>query len=298
MENNILHRILITGANKGIGFASVSAVLGQSVYTQVLLGSRSLVRGQQARACLVASNPHWEKRLDVVEIDVSNDESVAHAAGDLLRRYQEDTPLFAVVNNAGVGPGAADLEPTLEVNTRGVRRVCEGFLPLLDPQRGRIVNVTSASGPMFVAGASEPRQRFFVNPEIQWAKLDEFMDECVACEDLHAFESLGLRNGDPYGLSKACANSYTQIVARENPSLLINACTPGFIETDMTRPLAQAQGKTPSDMGMKLPAQGTQATVHLLFAELEGSGHFYGSDAVRSPLHQYRAPGAPPYNGE
>ena len=33
----------------------------------------------------------------------------------------------------------------------------------------------------------------------------------------------------------------------------------------------------------------------LLFDELEGSGGYYGSDAVRSPLDQYRAPGSPPF---
>jgi len=27
-----------------------------------------------------------------------------------------------------------------------------------------------------------------------------------------------------------------------------------------------------------------------------GSGHYYGSDCVRSPLDRYRAPGDPPYS--
>ena len=30
---------------------------------------------------------------------------------------------------------------------------------------------------------------------------------------------------------------------------------------------------------------------------LEGSGHYYGSDAKRSPLDRYRSPGSPPYEG-
>jgi NAD(P)-dependent dehydrogenase (short-subunit alcohol dehydrogenase family) len=293
-----LRRILITGANKGIGLASVAAVLSECLDSQVLLGSRDLARGNEARESLVANNPHWEERLKVVEIDVASERSVTHARTELQNLYQQSSPLYALVNNAGVGPGAADLKKTFEVNTRGVRRVCEVFLPMIDPKQGRIVNVTSASGPMFVAGCSEQRQRFFTKQEIDWARLDGFMNNCVAGEDQHSLESLGLGSWDPYGLSKACANAYTKLVARENPKLLINACTPGFIETDMTRPLAKAQGKTPSEMGMKLPAQGTQSIVHLLFAELEGSGRFYGSDAVRSPMHQYRAPGEPPYIGD
>jgi carbonyl reductase 1 len=35
--------------------------------------------------------------------------------------------------------------------------------------------------------------------------------------------------------------------------------------------------------------------MHLLFDELEGNGRCYGSDAKRSPLDRYRAPGSPPY---
>jgi carbonyl reductase 1 len=36
----------------------------------------------------------------------------------------------------------------------------------------------------------------------------------------------------------------------------------------------------------------------LLFDESGGSGRYYGSDGVRSPLDRYRAPGSPPFEGE
>ena len=48
---------------------------------------------------------------------------------------------------------------------------------------------------------------------------------------------------------------------------------------------------------MKKPEEGTRSALHLLFGKLEGSGHYYGSDAERSPLDRYRAPGSPPYTG-
>ena len=51
-------------------------------------------------------------------------------------------------------------------------------------------------------------------------------------------------------------------------------------------------------MGAKTPDEGTVSTMHLLFADgLEGSGHYYGSDAKRSPLDRYRSPGSLPYEG-
>jgi hypothetical protein len=82
------------------------------------------------------------------------------------------------------------------------------------------------------------------------------------------------------------------ILAREHPSLHVNACTPGFIATDMTRHYAESQGKAPAELGMKSPAEGARAPMHLLFGALEGNGNYYGSDAKRSPLDRYRAPGS------
>ena len=37
------------------------------------------------------------------------------------------------------------------------------------------------------------------------------------------------------------------------------------------------------------------STLALLFDQPKGSGHYYGSDALRSPLDHYRAPGSPEY---
>jgi carbonyl reductase 1 len=63
----------------------------------------------------------------------------------------------------------------------------------------------------------------------------------------------------------------------------------------MTRHYAESQGKAPADLGMKPPAAGTVAPMHLLFGELTGTGRYFGSDAQPSPLDRYRAPGSPPH---
>jgi len=79
--------------------------------------------------------------------------------------------------------------------------------------------------------------------------------------------------------------------------LRVNACTPGFIETDLTRPYVDQSGKSAQELGMKSPAEGTRSAMHLLFGTLDGNGRYYGSDALRSPLDHYRAPGSPAYTG-
>jgi len=294
-----VRRILVTGANKGIGLAIVEAILAQHGDTFVYLGSRDLARGRAAADGLVRAHPDWASRLEVVELDVSDDRSVA-AARDRVAESLGGEKLYGLVNNAGIGSGAGpgQLAAVLEVNTFGVHRVCEAFLPLLDPNGGRIVNVTSASGPMFVAGCSPEMQRFFLDDQMTWPRLRAFLDECIAIDgDTKAFAAKGLGDGSPYGLSKAAANTYTLILAREHPNLRINACTPGFIETDMTRHYVESSGKSPAELGMKPPSEGAKAPTFLLFGELEGNGRYYGSDAKRSPLDRYRAPGTPEYTG-
>jgi NAD(P)-dependent dehydrogenase (short-subunit alcohol dehydrogenase family) len=292
-----VQRVLVTGANKGIGLAIVTAILGEHDDTFVLLGARSRERGDAARKALLSSQPAWEGRVEVLELDVSSDASVTSAAAWVGSRFEgEPIPLYGLVNNAGVGAASRSLSDVLEVNMLGLRRMCEAFMPRLDPRRGRIVNVTSAAGPSFVSTCAPERQSFFIDPSIDWPRLSAFLDECRAIKGgKEEFAARGLGDGNAYGLSKACANSYTLLIAREHPALRINACTPGFIETDMTRGYAASSNKTAEELGMKPPSAGARAPLFLLFGELEGNGRYYGSDARRSPLDRYRAPGTEAY---
>jgi NAD(P)-dependent dehydrogenase (short-subunit alcohol dehydrogenase family) len=292
-----MRHVLVTGANKGIGLSIVEAILAEHEGTFVYLGSRDRERGRLAAAGLLRKHADWKDRLEVVPLDVADAASVAEARRLVAQRLS-GAPLYGLVNNAGIGGRADELAPVLGTNTLGLRRVCETFLPLIDPNDGRIVNVTSASGPSFVATCSREWQRFFLDAQMTWPRLQAFIDECVRMAgDAGAFAARGLGDGSAYGLSKACANTYTMILAREQPGLRVNACTPGFIATDMTRHFADSAGKSPAELGMKTPAEGARTPLHLLFGTLEGNGRFYGSDGKRSPLERYRAPGSPEYTG-
>jgi NAD(P)-dependent dehydrogenase (short-subunit alcohol dehydrogenase family) len=279
-----MRRVLVTGANKGIGRAIVQAILERSDDTFVYLGSRDRARGDEAKAALASVTSAFASRIAVVELDVADAASVDRARAGI-------EPLYGIVNNAGVGWGTGlGLREILEVNTFGVQRVCTTFLPLVDPKIGRIVNVTSGSAPSYVSKVGEEQRRFFMDGSISWDRLRAFIDERVAANDV--------AGENAYGFSKACTNLYTMILARENPNLRINACSPGFIETDLTKGYVASSGKSAVDLGMKPPSAGAVAPTHLLFADLEGNGRYYGSDAKRSPLDRYRSPGSPAYEGD
>jgi NAD(P)-dependent dehydrogenase (short-subunit alcohol dehydrogenase family) len=290
-----MQQILVTGANKGIGLAVVEAILREQPDRGVLLGSRDTGRGEAAREQLLQREPGWEPRLQVLTLDVGGDDPVRRAAAALAQQSAgSDTPLSGLVNNAGIAEGT--LAEVLNVNTRGIHRVCRAFLPLLAPG-GRVVNVTSAAGPNYVAECSPEWQAFFQDPERDWPELEAFMAQCLELAPAE-FAARGLGSGSPYGLSKACANLYTLGLARRCPQYVVTACTPGYIETDLTRGMLQASGRSLRDAGMKQPADGARVVIQLLFDSLAHSGHYYGSDGRRSPLHRYRAPGSPAYSGD
>ena len=90
-----------------------------------------------------------------------------------------------------------------------------------------------------------------------------------------------------YGLSKALLSSFTQVFANSHPSIMSSSVSPGFIDTAICKGL----GAT------KPPVEGTVSIRHCLFKELKGNGFYYGSDAVRSPLHFMRSPGEPEFTG-
>ena len=287
-----MRNVLVTGANKGIGEAIVRKILTERTDVFVLLGSRCQDRGTNTKTKILEDIPQARGRLEVVVIDVSNDESVNNASSHVAATYKN---LYGLVNNAGLGSSSASYKDIIDVNYRGVKRAFEAFRPLL-ASGGRVVNVTSAAGPMFVNQMPAGTLRGeLTSKNVTVEQLENITSEFIKTKDA------GVENdvvfGDTskvYYFSKALANAYTIIAARENPELVVNACTPGYIATDMTRSHWESQGKSPEEIGAKPVECGAYAPCSLLF-EVEGSGRYYGSDAVRSPLDKYRGPGEPEY---
>eukprot|EP00985_Skeletonema_marinoi_P020905 scaffold12547_cov148-Skeletonema_marinoi.AAC.6 len=268
-----MKRILVTGANSGIGLA-LTKQLVKDHGCHVYLGSRDVVKGQKA---VDEVKKTAGDAVELLNIDVSNEESVQSAAKALTAKLGTEK-LYGLVNNAGTGI-MHNTPPTeiLDTNTRGPRRVTNNFLPLLNQDCGRIVNLGSGAGPIFLENirSKKDKQRFL--EPMSEAQIEDEITKILSTND----------DFTAYSGSKALLACYTMELANEHPNLMISIVTPGYIKTAMTI----GAGAT------KEPHEGTVSIKKALFDELPSSGWFWGSDGLRSPLHWMRSPGEPEFDG-
>jgi NAD(P)-dependent dehydrogenase (short-subunit alcohol dehydrogenase family) len=281
LSTTTMRRVLVTGANQGIGKACCEKLLKEYPDVFVWLGSRNQQKGEEAVQDLIEKvGGDCADRIAVVQMDVSSTESVKQAAA-CIKDQLKDEKLYGVINNAGIIRGDGD--SVVDTNYFGTKRVNDAFLPFLKRPGGRIVNIASASGPNFVSGLSESDSLYKALKE-PWT----FGGGLPGVDDI-AKQSIAKLGGD-YGFSKALVNAYSLLLARSQPDLVINAVTPGWIKTSMTSGMGASN---PPSKGAIPP------TWALMSKDLEKvpTGLYYGSDCVRSPIHEYRSPGDPAYDG-
>lgn len=231
---------LITGANKGIGLETARGLgrLGQTV----LIGARDAERGGRAVDELTAEGID----AHLVEIDVSDDASVAAAAADVTARFGR---LDVLVNNAGVAtftrerrlPTRADVDDMraiAEINVYGVIRVTNAFFPLLEASDApRIVNVSSAVGSMTLQ----------LDPDCPLSSLPASIT---------------------YPATKAAVNLITVGYAKQlrDTPFKVNAANPGLVASDFN-----------GGHGLLSPAEGAVPSIHLATLGADGpTGVLYG----------------------
>lgn len=188
--------ILITGANKGLGYEAARRLiaLGHTVY----LGARDRARGEAAAQRLGAR---------FVQLDVTDDASVAAAAAWISR---QPGGLDVLINNAGIigtmlpppDVTADAVREVYETNVFGVVRVTHAMLPLLRASSNPvIVNVASGLGSFGVV--TDP------------TRLESTIPALSYCS------------------SKSALTMLTLQYAKALPELRINVVDPGYTATDL-----------------------------------------------------------------
>jgi NAD(P)-dependent dehydrogenase (short-subunit alcohol dehydrogenase family) len=195
--------VLVTGANKGIGY-EIAAGLGALGWS-VGVGARDEQRREAAVEKLRAGGAD----AFGVPLDVTDDASVAAAAGLISDRVGR---LDVLVNNAAITggmsqmPSAVDpatVRAAVETNVIGVIRVTNAVLPLLRRSASpRIVNMSSSVGSLTLQ----------TTPGVDVGPISA-----------------------AYAASKTFLNAVTVQYVKElrDTGILINAACPGYTATDL-----------------------------------------------------------------
>ena len=197
--------VLITGANKGIGF-EISRQLGQLGF-KVVLTARNENLGQQAVNKLKSQNFD----VEFIQMNVTNSDSVNSAYKKFKAKYSQ---LDVLINNAAILLDKTNilkmpiplLQQTIETNVYGVIDVIRRFFPVM-AEGGRIINISSEQGSLIRMGTYAPAY------SISKAMLN------------------------------AVTRQFAKVLA--NRGISVNTMHPGWVRTDMggrTAPLSLEQG--------------------------------------------------------
>ena len=211
---------VITGANRGLGFATARR-LGRSG-VKVIVGARSPASSHDAAERMRREGFDAEP----LTIDVNSAASVEEAAKQVEQQHGR---VDILINNAGILPEATadDVERPLdlrmfresfETNVFGAVSVTKEFLPLLRrSDSARIVNVSSTMGSL--TDQSDPSSPYFgvVVPAYQMSKA--------------------ALNGFTIALSKLLADT----------SIKVNSVCPGWVQTDLGGSENRAAAPTTAD---------------------------------------------------
>lgn len=200
-----MKKVLITGANKSIGFETARQLLKKGYY--VYLGSRNLENGLDAVEKLKAENLN---EVEAIQLDVTDDESVKAARVVIGKKTEL---LDVLINNAGVSGGMSQVATDTDVavfkqvfdtNLFGVVSVTQAFIDLLKKSpEPRIVNVTSGLASLTLS--RDPAWKYY---------------NIAAAV---------------YKSSKAALNMFTIALADElrDTQFKVNAVDPGYTATDL-----------------------------------------------------------------
>ncbi|MCB0379092.1 MAG: SDR family NAD(P)-dependent oxidoreductase [Bdellovibrionales bacterium] len=151
MKSFLEKQILITGADRGIGFHFCSTLLEKG--HKVWAGVKELKSNEQVGLnSLLDKHP---KKLKIVPLDVTSPRDIDNLVGEIDIQLNSE---FILINNAGL-PGAAlpvevlrseIWQETFAVNFFAVVNLTQAFLPTLRKTKGRVINIGSITGDIAV----------------------------------------------------------------------------------------------------------------------------------------------------
>jgi len=270
--------ILITGANKGLGFEVVKKLVkgtSGSNNDLILLGCRDLKRGQDAIAKLGSPS-----NVRLLQLDTSSPDSIARATNEIKQKY--GGKLDILINNAGILKLEKTADAAREIfatNYFGIKLLNKHLSPLIQ-ENGRIINVASEVGAWTLHEMSNDLQNKYKSSTLTEEQLDALLQDFIAALESNSVEKLGYNEKSRYliyGVSKAALLALTRVEARQwsgAKNVLVLAVCPGYCATDLNH---HGPGSRPAELGADSILHPVQAPANAL-----ANGQFYQDGQLKA----------------
>ena len=229
---------IVTGANKGIGFAIVKG-LAKTFNGDIYLTSRNEDRGLSA----VKALSDEDIKVLYHQLDTDDESSIIQFADFIKEKHGG---IDILVNNAGIAFKRDATEPisyqatiTIKTNYFGTKLACDHFFPLLK-SGARVVNLSSNCGFLpLIPGDDLKKKLASSDSTLSFEELDAMMKDFVDSTKDGSHEEKGWPNGS-YVVSKVGLSALTRIQQREmdkdstRTDIAINHVHPGYVDTDMS----------------------------------------------------------------
>ena len=266
-------KIVVTGANKGIGYQIVDTLLASTTTSyDIILAARNPALGQKALETLQAKYPKSPSKVVYHQLDVNDDASISSFA-DWIRTTQGK--IDVLVNNAAVAyPNSTDEEKkyTIQTNFTSVVKLTEKIIPLLSAD-GKIIQISSTLGQLGFQG--ETLRKALEDPKLDLKRLHELADNILQITQDYKPNDYGADAS--YSGSKALLNSYSHTVLpkQAGPNQQVYVVCPGWCRTDMG-----------SDQATSSAEEGADTPVYLIGLpfrkEAELNGKFFSNRKIQS----------------
>jgi NAD(P)-dependent dehydrogenase (short-subunit alcohol dehydrogenase family) len=218
---DLAHKILlVTGSNKGIGYAILEGLLKEKSKLRMILTSRNENQGQTSLNKLISKYPDAKSQLYYHQLDISKKESREKLLKWIKEKFGK---IDYLCNNAGVYTNPK--KELIDINVFGTLNLTEELLKEdLINKNGKIISTGSDMG----------------NSYSTVGKHANDYKNAKSYDDLINLTNKYLRNeisGSPYSVSKLTIHVYMKILGSRKDIVDKNISTysmdPGWCRTDM-----------------------------------------------------------------
>ncbi|KAL1862845.1 hypothetical protein Daus18300_008342 [Diaporthe australafricana] len=269
--------VLITGANSGLGYEVVKALYATDVPYELVIGTRTLSKGDEALATLKTEVTSSPSTLSTLQVDLASDASLEAAVKTIAEKH--DGRLDVLINNAGAG-----FDGDIRDGKKSIR---EAFNASWDTNVSGTQVLTTLAAPLLLKSA-DPRLMFVTSgtsslaetqPE-NWGELKHILSRINSSPEKGWPKAKELNPITSYRSTKTGLNmlmrEWTRLLKEDG--VKVWAISPGFLATGL--------GGVGKEQLLKMGAQEPYVGGQFIRDVVQGKRDHDTGKVVRSTMNQ------------